>query len=204
MTVRIIIGIVIGVGIGALMGHFGKCSPGTCPLTANPYRGAIYGGVMGAVLAFTLAGPVRPAADGSVAGSIQTGSSSDGSAHASAVVHVNSSTDFERHVANASIPCLADFYSDQCGPCRALAPSTETLAEKYRGRAVVCNLSLDAAPALAQPHGIRGIPAVLFFEGRMEVDRVVGLQPPFAYEHVLDAMISKRNEPAKEVSDANL
>ena len=70
MMIRLIIGIAIGVGLGALMGYFGKCSSGACPLTANPYRGAIYGGVMGALFAFSMAGsPVKPLKqdDGAVA-----------------------------------------------------------------------------------------------------------------------------------------
>jgi hypothetical protein len=54
MTLRLIIGIAIGMGLGALMGHFGKCSTGACPLTANPFRGAIYGGVLGALFSLSL------------------------------------------------------------------------------------------------------------------------------------------------------
>lgn len=38
-----------GGAIGAGLDYFGKCSSGTCPLTANPYRGAIYGAVAGAL-----------------------------------------------------------------------------------------------------------------------------------------------------------
>ena len=50
---RIIIGITVGAGIGALMGYFGKCASGTCPLTATPWRGAVYGAVMGALFSFS-------------------------------------------------------------------------------------------------------------------------------------------------------
>jgi hypothetical protein len=50
---RIVIGLGIGAGIGALLGYFGQCSSGTCPLTSTWWRGAIYGGVMG--LLFSLA-----------------------------------------------------------------------------------------------------------------------------------------------------
>jgi hypothetical protein len=50
MIVRLAIGVVVGGAIGALMGYFGHCTNGTCPLTANPWRGAIYGAVMGALL----------------------------------------------------------------------------------------------------------------------------------------------------------
>jgi len=55
VIIKVIAGVVIGVCLGALMGHFGQCSSGTCPLTANPFRGAIYGGVMGALFAFSFA-----------------------------------------------------------------------------------------------------------------------------------------------------
>jgi len=43
---RIFLGVLIGGAIGTGLGYFGKCSSGSCPLTANPYRGAIYGAVM--------------------------------------------------------------------------------------------------------------------------------------------------------------
>ncbi len=50
---RLLIGVAVGGSLGALMGYFGKCSSGTCPLTATPWRGAIYGAVMGAVFSLS-------------------------------------------------------------------------------------------------------------------------------------------------------
>jgi len=50
MVVRILLGVLIGGAIGAVLGYFGKCSSGSCPLTANPYRGAVYGAVLGTLL----------------------------------------------------------------------------------------------------------------------------------------------------------
>jgi gas vesicle protein len=55
--VRLLIGILIGGAVGAVMGYFGKCSTGSCPLTANPFRGAIYGAVMGLLLTLLLSAP---------------------------------------------------------------------------------------------------------------------------------------------------
>ena len=52
--IRLLIGIVVGGALGALMGYYGKCTSGTCPLTATPWRGAIYGAVMGALFSFTM------------------------------------------------------------------------------------------------------------------------------------------------------
>lgn len=43
--------ILIGGALGALIGYFGQCSSGTCPLTSTWWRGAIYGGSIGLLLA---------------------------------------------------------------------------------------------------------------------------------------------------------
>ena len=51
MIEKVLLGVLIGAGAGAMLGYFGKCSSGSCPLTANPYRGALYGAVLGAVFA---------------------------------------------------------------------------------------------------------------------------------------------------------
>ena len=50
---RILIPIAIGAALGSLMGYFGQCNSGTCPLTSTWWRGAIYGGVMGVLFAFS-------------------------------------------------------------------------------------------------------------------------------------------------------
>lgn len=47
IIMSLILSLLVGAGLGALMGHYGKCSSGACPLTANPWRGAIYGMVLG-------------------------------------------------------------------------------------------------------------------------------------------------------------
>ena len=195
MTLRLVLGVAIGIGLGALMGYFGKCSSGACPLTANPYRGAIYGGVMGLLFAFSLRG-------GQPTGATQPSSSGDASS--SNVVHIATIEGFGRHILAAKEPVLADFYSDGCGPCRMLAPTIDKLAQKYGGQALVCKVSLDAAPELAQPHGIRGIPAVLFFDKGKEVQRLVGLKRQAAYEAVLDSMLAGQDQSTKEVPNANL
>jgi len=51
--IKLAIGIAVGGTLGAAMGYFGKCTSGTCPLTATPWRGAIYGAVMGALFSLS-------------------------------------------------------------------------------------------------------------------------------------------------------
>jgi hypothetical protein len=53
MLLRIALPIVIGAGLGALMGYFGQCSTGACPLTSTWWRGALYGAALGTVFVFS-------------------------------------------------------------------------------------------------------------------------------------------------------
>lgn len=51
--IKLIIGVAVGGALGAAMGYYGQCTSGTCPLTATPWRGAIYGAVMGALFSLS-------------------------------------------------------------------------------------------------------------------------------------------------------
>ncbi len=178
MILRIIIGILIGGAIGAVMGHFGRCSSGACPLTANPFRGAIYGGLLGAFLAFS-SGPA----------SRTTSNHKEQLDPAKGLVYIETTEAFDQTIIQAKQPCLVDFYSDHCPPCLRLGPTIETLAEEYKGRAVVCKVNTDSARRLASAYRIQAIPAVLFFKDGKVVERLVGLQPKVAYEKILDNLI---------------
>ena len=48
---RFALPIVIGAALGAGLGYYGECTSGTCPLTSTWWRGALYGGVMGLLIA---------------------------------------------------------------------------------------------------------------------------------------------------------
>jgi hypothetical protein len=50
-VVRLLIAVAMGAGLGALLGYFGQCSSGTCPLTSTWWRGALYGGFIGLLMA---------------------------------------------------------------------------------------------------------------------------------------------------------
>ena len=163
MITKILLGVLIGGAIGAGLGYFGKCSSGTCPLTANPYRGAIYGAVMGALLVSMFSRVPK-----------ETKESSN-------IIHINSKADFKTHVLDARGVCLVDLFSNRCPPCRVLAPIISSLADKYTGRVTVCKVDVDAVPAVAQQYGVRAIPTVLIIKNGKEVKRLVGLRPESEY-----------------------
>jgi thioredoxin 1 len=89
------------------------------------------------------------------------------------IVHTDDAG-FEQEVLAADIPVLVDFWADWCGPCRAIAPHLETLAERYAGRAKIVKLDVDGSPNTPGKYGIRGIPTLLVFKDGEVVDRIVG------------------------------
>ena len=90
------------------------------------------------------------------------------------VAELNDS-DWEQQVLKATQPVLVDFWAAWCSPCRALAPMVDEVAGKYVGRARVFKLNVDHNQEAPAKYGIRGIPTLILFKDREEVERVVGI-----------------------------
>ncbi len=88
-----------------------------------------------------------------------------------------------------SKPVLVDFWATWCGPCRMLAPTVETLAAEYDGKATVVKCNVDDCEDIAMKYGIRNIPTLLFFKGGEVVDKLVGNVPKADISAKLDALV---------------
>lgn len=204
MIVRLLAGLVAGGALGAVIGYFGKCSSGTCPLTANPFRGAVFGALLGAIFSLSFGctqkeNPKPTAKPAALATNTSENDEGTQKSEQEAVIHVNNEADFKKYVIEAKLPCLADFFSNSCPPCRILAPTIETLGSRYKGKAAICKVSLDHVETrgLAQQYRIMGIPTVLFFKNGKETQRLVGLRSEEEYSRVLDQMIKKNTDQSE-------
>lgn len=81
---------------------------------------------------------------------------------------------FDKEVLQSSLPVLADFWAEWCGPCRMIAPVVEELSTEMAGRLKVVKVNVDEAQQLAGKYGIMSIPTLLLFKQGKVVEQIVG------------------------------
>jgi thioredoxin 1 len=80
---------------------------------------------------------------------------------------------FDQDVLNSSKPVLVDFWAQWCGPCRALAPIFEEIAESHSEKANFVKINIDDNPKTPAKYGVMSIPTLILFKnGAVEATKM--------------------------------
>ncbi len=78
---------------------------------------------------------------------------------------------FQAEVMESETPILVDFWAPWCGPCRAIAPLLEEIAEDREDVRIV-KLNVDENQLTAAEYRILSIPSLILFNHGAEVKRL--------------------------------
>ena len=108
-----------------------------------------------------------------------------------AIVEVTDAN-FDQLVLKSEQPVLVDFWAAWCGPCKAIAPIVEEVAQSYNGRVKVGKMDVDKNAATPQRYGVRGIPTLLLFKDGQVKEQIVGYVARDVIEKALDKNLTSQ------------
>jgi thioredoxin 1 len=92
---------------------------------------------------------------------------------------------FEDQVLKSDKPVLVDFWASWCGPCRAVAPVLDQIAEE-NDKVLIAKLNVDEQQKIAYQFQVSSIPTFILFKDGKMADRMMGAMPKPAFEKFIE------------------
>ena len=92
---------------------------------------------------------------------------------------------FEQEVLQSETPVLVDFWAEWCGPCHAVSPVLEKIAEERKDELKLVKVNIDEEQGLSLRYGVMSIPTMILFKEGEPAAAVVGARPKSALERSL-------------------
>jgi thioredoxin 1 len=89
---------------------------------------------------------------------------------------------FEQEVLQSETPVIVDFWAEWCGPCHAVSPVLDRIAEERAGELRLVKVNVDEEQELMIRYGIQSIPTIILFKDGAPAAAVIGAQPKGAIE----------------------
>ena len=99
-------------------------------------------------------------------------------------------TTFEQEVLQSDTPVLVDFWAEWCGPCHAVSPILDRIAEERAGSLKLVKINIDEEPDIAERYGIASIPTMILFKNGAPAKTIVGAYPKRKLEAELEPALA--------------
>ncbi len=96
-------------------------------------------------------------------------------------------------------PCIIDFYTTWCGPCKRLAPILEDIANEYNGQIYVYKVDAEKEAELSRAFRINSYPSLLFCPMQGKPQMALGLLPKENLQRIVDQLLLGK-KPAEKTS----
>lgn len=99
-------------------------------------------------------------------------------------------SNFAQNVLQSDLPVLVDFWAPWCGPCRAVSPIIDELAQEYAGKIKVVKVNIDDDTTLSDTYDVQSIPTIVFFKNGNEVSRSSGVKTKLQFQRDIEMAIA--------------